>query len=125
MKEFSIEALMTPQQVFETETFYAFHMRKLIEEHGLNFQGLATKIAAYLDKKGYYDAADRQAAADQFTLELFGVGNTTLNLMKFSFGLKVLGYESLVMELRVHMPNNNIPTAMLGRVELGKPWALT
>lgn len=116
--QFEIERLMTPQQVFETETFYADHMRRLIEQQGLNFKGLVAKIADYLDKKGYYDAADRQAAGEQFALELLSVGKPSMNLMTFAFGLKVLGFSSLDVSLRAFPPENAIPIAMCGTVEL-------
>jgi len=116
--QFEIEKLMTPQQVFETETFYADHMRKLIEQQALDFKGLVAKIANYLDKKGYYDAADRQAAGEQFALELFSVGKPSMNLMTFAFGLKVLGFNGLSMEMRAHVSDSMIPTAMTRYVEL-------
>jgi hypothetical protein len=98
-KYFDIDSFMAPRLVFETETLLAKKMSELLELQGLDFDKLVVKIVEHLGSRGDLSPENRVKVAEQFAGELYAFGVTGISLKLFAFGLQVLGFDGLKLDI--------------------------
>jgi hypothetical protein len=120
-KVFDIDNVMSPRLVFETETLLAKKMSEVLEMRGMDFEKLSKLIDTYLEKSGVRVADTRLPASEQtdarirvseqLAAEIYAFGSTGISLKMFAFALKILGLDSLKVELSV-IENGTVPVTL-------------